>query len=195
MTLDTRKFSPRRNRSRSSLTTGIGATLLAIAASVALIAATPASANNDPHRIYLAAAPFDLPASLCGFPVHVEPLVDREYATMRTNPDGSTTYKVTGSLFVSLTNTTTGKTITANVSGPASSTFSADGTTLTFAGNGLSLVWATNLVDFGAPSNLVVTAGPTTATILFTTNPVAGSIVGPAQVGHVLIDVCAALSP
>ena len=92
---------------------------------VALVAAAPVAANNDPHRIYLAAAPFDVPATVCGFAVHVEPLVDREYAKVTTNPDGSTSYKITGAAFLNLTNTTTGKTITLNISGPGTSTYSA----------------------------------------------------------------------
>jgi hypothetical protein len=172
-------------------------TLVAVAGAataVALVAAAPVSANNDPHRIYLAAAPFDVPATVCGFAVHVEPLVDREYAKVTTNPDGSTAFKVTGAVFLGLTNSTTGKTITVNASGPGTSTFSADGTTLTFDDTGLALLWATNVTDFGAPSNFILTAGHTAGTLLFTTSPSAGSIVGPLELGHVLVDVCGALS-
>jgi hypothetical protein len=177
------------NRSRRVLT--VATVVAAAAAAVAMVAAAPAAANNDPHRIYLAAAPFDLPASLCGFPVHVEPLVDKEYATVSTNPDGSTTYKVTGSLFVSLTNAGTGKTISANISGPGSFTFPADGTTLTVSSTGVGLTWAPNLTDFGAPSNIVVTAGP----IQVTFDVATGAVLSPStQVPNVLIDVCAALS-
>src|SRR5262249_53723160 len=147
------------------------------ATAVALVAAAPVAANNDPHRIYLAAAPFDVPATVCGFAVHVDPLVDREYAKVTTNPDGSTSYKITGTSVDNLTNSTTGKTITVNASGPGTSTFSADGTTVTFDGTGHGLLWATNLTDFGAPSNFILTAGPTAASLLFTTDPSAGAVV------------------
>jgi hypothetical protein len=164
------------------------------AIAVALVAAAPVAANNDPHRIYLAAAPFDVPATVCGFAVHVESLVDREYAKVTTNPDGSTTYKITGTAVLNLTNSTTGKTITVNASGPGKSTFSADGTTLTFDDAGLTALWATNLMDLGAPSNFVVAAGHTAGTLLFTTSPSAGSVVGPLELGNVLVDVCGALS-
>lgn len=164
------------------------------AIAVALVAAAPVAANNDPHRIYLAAFPFDVPATVCGFVVHVEPLVDREYATVTTNPDGSTSYKVTGASFDSLTNTTTGKTITVNASGPGTATFSADGTTLTFDDTGHALLWATNLTDYGAPSNFLLIAGHTAGALFFTTDPAAGAAVGSLELGNVLVDVCSALS-
>jgi hypothetical protein len=168
-----------------------GAALLALTAAVALlIAPASASANNDPHRIYLAAAPFDFPASFCGFPVHVEFPVNKEYAKVSTGPDGSTIYTVTGSLFVSLTNTVTGTTTTVNVSGPGTVTFSADGTTATYDITGLSLLYGSNVTQFGFPSNIVLTSGPLQATIDATTS----TITSMARQPHALLDVCAALS-
>lgn len=168
--------------------------VVAMLALIAALAAAPVSANTDPHRIYLAAAPFDVPASVCSFAVHVEPLVDREYAKVTTNPDGSTSYKITGTSVDSLTNSTTGKTITVNASGPGTSTFLADGATLTFDDTGHTLLWATNLTDFGSPSNFVLTSGHTAGALFFTTDPSAGSVVGPLELGNVLVDVCGALT-
>jgi hypothetical protein len=169
----------------------VGAALLALTAAVALVMApVSASSNKEPHRMFLAAAPFDLPAGFCDFPVHFEFPVNKEYAKVSTGPDGSTIFKVNGSLFVSLTNTATGKTITVNASGPGTDTFSADGTTLIFDGLGLGLLFAPNLTQFGLPSNIVQTSGPALATIDLTT----GAVTSMATQPHVLLDVCAALS-
>jgi len=80
--------------------------VLMFAAAGILIQATPAAANNDPHRSFAAATPFDLPATFCGFAVHFAFPVDKEYSTITLTADGSTVIKTTGSLFVSLTNNT-----------------------------------------------------------------------------------------
>lgn len=167
------------------------ASLVATTATAVLIVCAPASANSDPHRIFLPATPFDLPASFCGFPVHIAYPVDKEYATVSTEPDGSTVYVITGSLFATVTNLDTGKSVTVNASGPGTDTFSPDGTTVTVAGTGLFLLYATNATQFGFPSSVVVTSGPihflgdlTTFTIISMSTPPP----------HVLVDVCGALS-
>ncbi len=189
------KFLPRAgHRSRRSMIVppSVGAALLAVTAAIALlIGPASASANNDPHRIYLAAAPFDLPSSFCGFPIHIDTLVDKEYAKVSQGADGSTIYKITGSLFDSVTNEATGKTITLNASGPANLTVSPDGTIGTFDARGLGLVFAPNLTQFGLPSNLVLVSGPTLASF----DLVNGTVISMATQPHVLLDVCAALSP
>jgi hypothetical protein len=178
------------HRSRSSMVVPLA--LLALTAAVAfLMGPASASANNDPHRIYLAAAPFDLPSSFCGFPVHVEFPVNKEYAKVSTAADGSTIFKVTGSLFVSLTNTATGESITVNASGPGTATFSPDGTTEIFDASGLALLFGTNLTQLGFPSNIVQTSGPTLGTLDLTTL----AWTSMSRQPHVLLDVCAALSP
>jgi hypothetical protein len=176
---------------RALIVPSMGAAVLALTAAVmVLIGPASASANNDPHRIYLAAAPFDFPASFCGFPVHVEFPVNKEYAKVSTGPDGSTIYKITGSLFVSLTNTVTGKTSTVNVSGPGTVTFSPDGTTATYDITGLSLLYGPNVTQLGFPSNIVLTSGPLQATVDLTT----GAVTSMARKPHARLDVCAALS-
>jgi hypothetical protein len=188
---DIRKFLQRAaNRSRRP-SAGLTAALLAATAAIALlIGPAPASANNDPHRIYLAATPFDLPASYCGFPVHIAPLVDKEYAKVSQGADGSTIYKTTGSLFVSATNAATGKTIRLNVSGPGILTVSPDGTIFSFDLEGLTFLYAVNLTQLGFPSNVVVTSGR----ILVSIDARTGTVVSLAREPHVLLDVCAALS-
>jgi hypothetical protein len=75
-----------------------GAVLLVVmSALVLLIGAASASANNDPHRVFLPSPPFDFGSSFCGFPVHAEAAVNREYGKVSTLPDGSTFTVVTGS--------------------------------------------------------------------------------------------------
>ena len=160
------------------------------AAAACAIAVASASANNDPHRFFLDSSPMDFPASFCGFPVHVEAVVNKEYAKVSQGADGSTILKITGSLFDRATNEDTGKSITFNASGPVTLTFSPDGTTLTIQGRGLTGAFAPNLTEFGFPSNIVVFSGPALATVDLAT----GAVISLAGQPHVVLDVCAALS-
>jgi hypothetical protein len=167
--------------------------LRAVVSAVALIALlTPVgvSANNDPHRTFLAATPLDLPAGFCSFPVHLDFPVNKEYGTISTTADGSTMIKVTGSLVVTATNTTRGTTITLNVSGPGTNIISPDGTKLQFDFLGLTLFFVTNGPQFGLPSGLVQTSGPLTGTL----DPGSSAIISLTSRPHVLLDVCAALA-
>src|SRR5260370_17380121 len=125
--------------------------VLMFAATGILIQATPAAANNDPHRSFAAATPFDLPATFCGFAVHFAFPVDKEYSTITITADGSTVIKTTGSLFVSLTNNATGKSITVNASGPGTVTIAPDGINATFEGGGLASLFASNAPHAGLP--------------------------------------------
>ena len=155
---------------------------------ITLLSPTSVLANNDPHRTFLAAAPFDLPVGVCSFPVHLAFPVNNEYGTISTAADGSTVIKVTGALDVTATDKLTGVAVTLNASGPATLTFSPDGTTEQLDGQGLGLFFAANGSQFGLPSNLVYTSGPLDATIDLATNSLT-SLNNP----HVLLDVCAAL--
>jgi hypothetical protein len=147
------------------------------------------SANNDPHRTFLAAVPFDLPAGVCSFPVHLAFPVNNEYGTFSTALDGSTVIDVTGSVVVTATNLVTGKAITLNASGPATVTFSPDGSTERLDGHGIGLLFFTNGPQFGLPSGLVQTAGP----VVFTEDTATTAILSMATVPHVQLDVCGAL--
>lgn len=167
----------------------VGVALLALIGALALPPAS-ASANSDPHRAFLDNQPFDLPTGFCAFPVHVTFPTDREYAKVSVLPDGSTVLKVTGSLFMTATNTDTGKAITFNASGPGTLTVAADGSSLALDGRGVSMLFALNLTSFGAPSNVIVAAGPNVATFDFATS----TYTYMQDLPHVLLDVCAALS-
>lgn len=165
------------------------AVLLAVALS-ALLAPMSVSANNDPHRMFLAATPLDLPAGFCNFPVHLAFPVNREYGTVTTTSDGSTMIKVTGSLVATITNKNTGATITLNISGPGTNIISPDGTKLQFDLLGVSLFFVTNGPQFGLPSGLVETSGPITGTLDLGTS----AIISLTNRPHLLLDVCAALA-
>jgi hypothetical protein len=169
---------------------GLARTAVALlVASCALLEPATASANNDPHRTFLAAVPFDLPTGICSFPVHLDFPVNNEYGTFSTATDGSTVIKVTGNVFVTVTNKATGNSVTLNASGPATVTISPDGSIEQLDGDGLGLLFFTNGTKFGLPSGLVLTSGP----VMFTEDTATTSIISMAATPHVLVDVCAAL--
>jgi hypothetical protein len=64
-----------------------GPRLFALAAATILasllVAAAPSAAwaNSDPHRVFLPSSPFNIPSNVCGFTVHVDIPVDRQYGT------------------------------------------------------------------------------------------------------------------
>ena len=175
-----------RGRGRRPIRLGVA---LVLSIGGGLIPATLASANNDPHRVFAAASPFDLPASYCGFPVHLAFPVDNEYSTVSAGPDGSTVITTTGSLVVSVTNEVSAKTISVNASGPGTIIVSADGTTATINVTGIGLLYAANGTQFGLPSDLVVTAGPVKIGADLASDTITSMVTQP----RVLLDVCAAL--
>ena len=63
----------------------------------------------------------------CGFEIQATLLVGKEFVKALKTADGSMALLVTGTLKASLTNPANGKTITANLSGPAKEIFFPDG--------------------------------------------------------------------
>jgi hypothetical protein len=123
----------------------------------------------------------------CSFPVLLEITTNKEILTTFTRKSGVTTIHTTGALKVRLTNTTSGKTIDRNISGPILATVNSDGST-TQKGVGPAL-W---VFDPGvAPDlpRLVITKGRTE------------SILGPGTAFQFISqrgsyeDICAALAP
>jgi hypothetical protein len=155
----------------------------------ALTGTSTAWANNDPHRVYLPSSPFDIAPNVCGFTVHVDIPVDRQYGTFSTLDDGSTVVKITGSLWWTLTNTTNGKSITLNASGPGTIIFPINTTLAIVNGQGLNVFYITNGADFGVP-NLMYSSG----LLQFTTDLSNDTIVSMPRQPHLLLDVCAALT-
>jgi len=163
-------------------------TILAICA--AALTASPALAGRGPKWQLLPFRPFTLDARYCGFRVGVTSPVHQEYAKILKAADGSMTTLITGALTATFTNLGTGKAITENLSGPGKVTMAPDGTvTVAEQGhNGLFLVPA-DAHRFGLPT-LTVTAGPVTETLA----PPHGAITSLSRRGHILVNICAALS-
>jgi hypothetical protein len=161
--------------------------LLGVLAGV--LTASPAFAGRGPKWQVEPAVPFTVPAGVCGFRIGVTFPVAKEYEKVLKAADGSTTILSTGSLKVSYTNLRTGKAITENVSGPGKVTTHADGSvTVAFRGHTGSFLSPGGAKQFGLPA-VSVTTGKFTESIAPD-----GTITSITVRGHVLVDVCAALS-
>jgi hypothetical protein len=151
--------------------------------------AAPTLAGRGPKWQFQPAGPFTLPADFCGFQIGVSFPVNQEYGKVLKSSDGSVVTLVTGSLTASVTNLNTGKTITENISGPGKLTTYPDGS-FTVAGKGheAPILTPADAQRFGLPP-LSVTAGALTISIAPD-----GTFTSVSLQGHVLVDVCAALS-
>jgi len=86
-------------------------------------------ARGKPTRSPLPAGPFEAPAGLfCSFGVLSEPVVNNQVLkTFPPEPNGDIVQLATGAFVARLTNTSTGKSITVNTSGPGRFTIHPDG--------------------------------------------------------------------
>jgi hypothetical protein len=87
-------------------------------------------ARGKPTRSPLPSSePFEVPAGLvCSFGVFVETIVNNQVVkTFPPEPNGDIVQLATGAFVTRLTNTTTGKSITVNISGPGRFTIHPDG--------------------------------------------------------------------
>jgi hypothetical protein len=137
----------------------------------------------------LEAPRFTLPASFCGFRVRVTAPVNKVFFKVLKASDGSMTLLFTGSFHRSYRNLQTGKAITENVPGQAKTTVHPDGS-ITFRGHGHNELFLSpaDATRFGLPTvSLVV--GAITLSIA-----ASGRITSLSLQGHLLVDVCAALS-
>jgi hypothetical protein len=90
------------------------------------------SAIGKPTRTPLLAGPFEVPPGVaCNFGVlGGEPIINNQVlTTFPPEPNGDVVQLATGALVFTLTNTSTGKTITVNISGPGRITIHPDGST------------------------------------------------------------------
>lgn len=161
--------------------------LLSISAGV--VTASPALARGDGRQVVPAPPAITLPAAFCGFGLQITFPASREFVKVLKTSDGSMILLATGFASASFTNLDTGKTLTENTSGPAKFIVSPDGsvTELEKGLNGLVLTPA-DAARFGLPT-VSVTAGARTVSVAPD-----GSITSLSLQGHVLVDVCAALS-
>jgi len=133
--------------------------------------------------------PFTLPSLFCGFKVRVRPVVSKEFSKILKAADGSMTMLITGSLKVSFTNLTNGKAITKNVSGSGKVTQNPDSLIARGMGHSGNFLTPADAKRFGLPTVSVTTGKITTSIAL-----PSGAITSLSLHGHVLVDVCAALS-
>jgi len=120
---------------------------LVIAAGAALLvlsAAVPAVMAGRPSRDYLATPDYiEFGAGeACAFPVRVDFLVNKEYGMTFSNAEGTFVRQlIAGQLIISLTNTSNGRSITVDISGPGQVIAHADGSsTFILRGNSLPVV-------------------------------------------------------
>ena len=161
---------------------------LVAAVALLLVAASPAGANNDPHRFAFARQPPSggFPAGWpCAFAIHGETLVDKSYASDVVARDGTETFRVAGSFKARLS--ANGKSIDVNASGPMTEMFYPDGTG-SFKFEGRQFIYAPWLPELGFPSPIVVFSG------LFEGAFDSSGVVSVSHMPHVDLDICAALS-
>src|SRR5215469_270460 len=155
-----------------------------------VVTASPALAGRGHKWQTGPAAPFTLPASFCGFKVRVKTVVNKEYTKILKTADGSKTFLFTGAITVSFTNLQTGKAITEKMNGPGKATIHSDGsiTEVHTGRNGPFFLTPADAKRFGLPT-VSVTAGKLAFSVA--ANGVISSL---SLHGHVLVDVCAALT-
>jgi hypothetical protein len=154
-----------------------------------LVTASPALAGRGPKWEIVVAGRFTLPAKFCGFKIQVTPSVDKEYVKVLKAADGSMITLITGSRKITFTNLSTGKAITANASAALKMTTHADGSvTVKGTGHAAMLLMPADAKRFGLPT-VSVPAGKLTSSFA-----AAGTITSLSLRGHVLVDVCGALS-
>jgi hypothetical protein len=153
--------------------------------------ATAATAVGDsgagPIRVPETLPPPTLLRPLCGFPVLLTTLVDREVDTIfPVDANGDQRVIVTGYYLAQYANLATGKTLTTNVSGPLFFTFHPDGT-ITAVLVGLSQY---DLIPTDTPPGpaILTNAGRVVIPVFVNSHFIVDS-----QTGH-LQDLCALLS-
>ena len=154
-----------------------------------VLMASPALAGRGPKWEIVESGPFTLPAKFCGFKMRVTPAVDKEFIKVLKTADGSMTTLITGARKITFTNLGTGKAITANLSAALKMTTHADGSvTVKGTGHAAVLLTPADAKRFGLPT-VSVPAGNLTVSAAAD-----GTFTSLSLRGHILVDVCAALS-
>ena len=127
----------------------------------------------------------------CGFLIQATQDVDNVFMKALTAPDGSMIFLSTGAAKITFTNPANGKSVSENTSAAGKETVNPDGTTATFVSMGpmpIDLMPA-DAMRLGLPA-VFVFAGRGTATIDLST----GNIISGSMDGHILVNLCTALS-
>ena len=152
------------------------------------VTAAPALARGDGWH-FAPAQPFTVPAAFCGFKVREAFPVNKEYTKLLKTSHGTMITLTTGALKVSYTNLSTGQTITVNESGPSKTTIHPNGSAVfAFKGHTGVILSPADAKRFGLPT-VFVSAGPLTLSVA-----ASGRITSLSFHGHVLVNICAALS-
>jgi hypothetical protein len=161
---------------------------LILGALVAIVPMTSATARG-PKWQFSEAPPFTLPAEVCGFPVLVEAVQNREYSKTTPNADGSVTIQITGFFSSRYTNLDTDSSLTAKISGPITIRVAPDGSfDVAARGRNGIIFFPADAARFGFPG-ISIMAGR------FTEHVAADGTFTSAHLdGTIQLDVCAALS-
>jgi hypothetical protein len=127
------------------------------------------------------------PGEVCAFGVHGETVKSNSKVTSYPPAEnGDVTQRITGQFVETLTNTSTGKSMTANLPGPLTFTFHADGSaTLVLTGRTQLFFFPT---DIPAGPRMIINSGRAEVTFTPSGQEILESISGTQE------DVCAALS-
>jgi hypothetical protein len=170
--------------------------VLVVSVTLLILTVVPvASANSDPHRFFVPQGSIDFaaaPNGPCAFPIHLDTVVNKEYGKQTTLADGSTLFTLTGSMMVRVI--ANGKAFDLNVSGPMRTLTAPDGSTWSFSNRGHMLTINPELTALGYPSNLVLTSGLWEGTAAAADNWAGSVFTSTSHLGHLEMDVCAALS-
>ena len=150
--------------------------------------AAPALARGPKWQFMQEPPTFTVPADFCGFEIQGTQLVHKVFEKDTNNADGSVTRLFTGVSKISLTNPANGKSVSVNTSGPAKTTVNADGSlTARATGREPGDLSPAEQQLTGLPG-MFASAGPVTGAV-----DAHGNLTS-LNVGHILVNICAALS-
>ena len=153
-----------------------------------VVTASPALARGPKWQFFDEPPTFVVDSQFCGFEIQGTHQGKEFFKTLMAS-DGSTITLITGASMVTLTNPANGKTIAANTGGPAKVIEFSDGSvTFVEKGHQPTVLTPADQARFGLPG-FFVSAGGLTESL----DP-AGNVTSLSLDGHVLVDVCAALS-
>ena len=124
----------------------------------------------------------------CDFPVHVSVTQGSAHYRQSTLPDGTRVTKAEGSAFATVTNETTGKSLSYNISGPGTITEDPGGS-FSLDVHGPNLLWTTVENSFPGVPQLAYTHGHVLVEVNADGTTENYSLSGNS------VDVCAALAP
>lgn len=163
--------------------------VLVVATGVVMLVSSDALARGDGWEA-APAAPFTIPSSVCGFPVDATFPINQEFAKTVSQTDTTLVLRITGNLVQALTNADTGKSITVNISGPATLVIDLQTGVMNIYGQGRASVFflPQDQAEFGVPGIMLV-SGHVHETLDPSTNDVSA-----LSVSGVIRDGCAQLA-